>query len=102
MRPVEINQFDITMALHYDITMGNDIKRDAHCKITMRNDVARDIHCDVIMSNNIAMCTYHGTPMQNDIALNRFYYVFSALYLIIILLWVVWRKNKNMFMISPG
>ncbi len=34
-RPVEINQYDITMATHYDITMGNDITRDAHCKITI-------------------------------------------------------------------
>ncbi len=25
--PVEINQYDITMATHYDITMGNDIAR---------------------------------------------------------------------------
>ncbi len=30
IRPVEINQYDITMATHYDITMGNDIARDAH------------------------------------------------------------------------
>ncbi len=25
IRPVEINQYDITMATHYDITMGNGI-----------------------------------------------------------------------------
>ncbi len=24
---------------HYDITMGNDIARDAHCDITMSNEV---------------------------------------------------------------
>ncbi len=47
VRPVEINQYDITMATHYDITMGNDIARDTHCEITMGNDVSRDIHCDV-------------------------------------------------------
>ncbi len=29
---------------HYDITMGNDIARDAHYDITMGHDVARDIH----------------------------------------------------------
>ncbi len=47
---MEINQYDITMVTHYDITMGND--------------VARDIHCDVTMSNDIAMCTYHGITMH--------------------------------------
>ncbi len=26
------------MASHYDITMGNDIARDADCEITMGND----------------------------------------------------------------
>ncbi len=42
---------------HYDITMGNDVDRDAHCNITMGNDIARDIHCDVIVSNGVAICT---------------------------------------------
>ncbi len=64
--PVEINQYDITMATHYDITMGNAIARDAHCEITMGNDIARDINCDVKMSNDIAMCTYHGITMHNE------------------------------------
>ncbi len=94
IRPVEINQYDITMATHYDITMG----RDAHCEITMGNDVARDIHCDITMSNDIAMFTYHHVTMHNDIAMNLFYYVFSALCLIMILLWIVCNKNKNKFM----
>ncbi len=44
IRSVEINQYNITMATHYDITMGNDIARNADCDITMGNDVARDIH----------------------------------------------------------
>ncbi len=35
IRPVEINQYDITMATHYDITIGNDIAKDVHCKIAM-------------------------------------------------------------------
>ncbi len=35
--PVEINQYDITMAPHYDIIMGNDIAVDVHCEITMGN-----------------------------------------------------------------
>ncbi len=95
IRPVEINQYDITMATHYDITKGNDIARDAHFEITMDNDVARDIHCHVIMSNDVAMYTCHGITMHNDITMNLFYYVFSALCLIMILLWVVWNKNKK-------
>ncbi len=45
IRPLEINQYDITMAIHYDITMGNDVARDAHCEMTIGNDVAIDIHC---------------------------------------------------------
>ncbi len=69
-RPVEINQYDIIMATHYDITMGND--------------VARDIHCDVTMSNDFAVCIYHCITMHIDIAMNLFYYVFSALCLIVL------------------
>ncbi len=84
IRPVEINQYDITMATHYDITMGNDIARDALCELTMGNDVARDIHCAVIMSNDVAMCIYHGITIHNDVPLNLFYYVFSALCLIVL------------------
>ncbi len=51
IRPVKINQYDITIFTH-DITMGNDIARDAHCEITKGNDISRDIHCDVIMTPN--------------------------------------------------
>ncbi len=47
---MEINQYDLTMATHYDITMDNKIARDAHCETTMGNDVAMDLHCDVTMS----------------------------------------------------
>ncbi len=99
---MEINQYDIVMATHYDITMGNDIASDAHCKITMSNDIARDIHCDCTMSNDVAMCTYHGITMHNDVAMNLYSYVFSPLCLIMILLWVVWNKNKNKFMFDPS
>ncbi len=126
IRPVDINQYDITMATHYDITMGNDIARDSHCEITMGNDAASDIHCDVTMgndiardvyfeitmsndvardihydvtmSNGIAMCTYHSVTMHTDVAMNLFCYVFSALCLSMILICGVWNKNKNMFM----
>ncbi len=55
IRPVEINRYDITMATLYDMTMGNDVARDAHCENSMGNDVARDIHCDVTMNNDIDM-----------------------------------------------
>ncbi len=33
IRSVEINQYDITMATHYDITMCKDFARDAQCAI---------------------------------------------------------------------
>ncbi len=94
---MEINQAsgdNITMAIYYDITMGNDVTRDVHCETKMGNDVARDIHCDVTMSNDIDMCTYHGITMHNDIAMKLFYYVFSALCLVMILLWVVCNKTR--------
>ncbi len=84
IRPVEINQYDIKMATNYDITMGNDVVRDAHYEITVGNDVDRDIHCDVTMSNDIAICTYHGITMHNDNTMNCFYYIFSALCLIVL------------------
>ncbi len=32
--PVEINQYDSTLAT-YDVTMGNNVARDTHCEITM-------------------------------------------------------------------
>ncbi len=51
IRPVEIKQYGITMATHYDITMGNDI--------------ARDVHCEITMGNNVAMCTYHDITKAN-------------------------------------
>ncbi len=70
IRPVKINQYNITMA--------------THCEITMGNDVARDSHCDVTMSNDITMCTYQGITMHNDVVTNIFHYVFSALCLIVL------------------
>ncbi len=77
---MEINQYDITMATHSDITMGNDIGRDVHCEITMGNDIARDIQCD-IMSNDVAMYTYHAITMHNE----PFLLCISAVCLIMIL-----------------
>ncbi len=78
------------------------IGRDAHCKITMGNYVARDIHCDITMSNDIAMYTYHGITMHNDVAMNLFFFVFSTLYLIMILLWVICNKSKNKFVFDQS
>ncbi len=83
--------------------MGNNVARDAHCEITMGNDVARDINCDVTMSNDIATCTYHGITLHNNISMNIFYYVFSALCLIVLFYYgVVWNKNKNKFMFDQS
>ncbi len=50
----------------------------------MANYFARDIYCDVTMSNDSTMCTYHGITMHNNIAMNLFYYVLSAIYLILL------------------
>ncbi len=47
---MEINQYTITTAAHYDITKGNYVARDMHCVITIDNNVVKDIHCDVTMS----------------------------------------------------
>ncbi len=99
---MEINQYNLTISTHYDITIGNDVARDAHCEITMDNDIARDIHCDVTISNDIAMCTYHGITMNIDIAMKLLYYVVSALCLIMILLWVVCNENKNNFIFDQS
>ncbi len=75
-RPVAINQYDITMATHYNITMGNDVSRDTHCNI------ATDIYCDITLSNDVAICTYHGITVHNDVAMNLFYNVFSSFWLV--------------------
>ncbi len=71
-------------ATHYDITMDNGIVRDAHCEIPVGNDVAMDINCDVTISDDVAMFTYRDIIMHNDIAMNLFYYVFSALCIIVL------------------
>ncbi len=86
---------DIARDAHCDVTMGNDIPKDIHCDVTMGNDIPKDIHCDVTMSNDFAIYTYHGITMHNNVDMNLFYYVFSALYLIMIVVWVVYNKNKN-------
>ncbi len=50
---MEINQYDITMATHYDITIGNNVARDAHCEITIGNVVARDIQVMLLLCVHI-------------------------------------------------
>ncbi len=100
---MEINQFDITMVIHYDITIGNDIARDVHCEITMGSDVAKGIHCDVTMNNDVAMCTYHGITTHNDIAMNLFLLsILCSMPNCVILLCVVWNKNKNKIMFDQS
>ncbi len=64
---------------HYDITIGNDIARDAHCNIAKGNDIDRDIHCCITIYNVIAMCRYDGITMYNDVAMNLFYHVLLQL-----------------------
>ncbi len=76
---MDINLYDITMNIHYDIIIGNDVAIDVHCEITMDDHVARDVHCDVTMCNDVAMCTHHDITMHNDVVMNIFSYVFSTL-----------------------
>ncbi len=106
IKPVKINQYDITMSTNYGITMGNDLASGVQCEITMDNDIARDIHCDVTMitmGNDVAMYgTYHGITMHNDVDMSLFYYVFSALCLIMILLWIIMTKINNKFMFDQS
>ncbi len=94
IRWVEINQYDITMATLYDITMGNDIARDVHSEITMDNNIARDIHCDVTMSNDIAMSfgllkyrytntTHMFSPDWSNTHLFLLYYLLKTLHFIV-------------------
>ncbi len=67
-------------AIYYDITMDNDIAWMPIVTSQLINDVTMDIHCDVTMSNNVAMCTYHGITMH-DFAL-YFYYVLLGLFML--------------------
>ncbi len=96
---MEINQASgdqsVRGARHYDITMGNDITRDAHCDIIISNDVTMDIHSDVTVSNDVAICTYHCITMHNDVAVNLLFCISMPIY--VILLWVVCDKNMFMF-----
>ncbi len=79
IRPLEINQYDITMATP-DITMGND--------------VARDSHCDVTISNGIAMCTCGYEPLL--------LWILCSMPKCVILFCIVWNKNKNKFVFDQS
>ncbi len=89
------------MATIYNITIGNDIARDAPCEIAMGNDVARDIHCDITMSNDIASCV-HIMASQCIMMLLWKKILLYAWLCNFILLWVVWNKNKNKFMFDQS
>ncbi len=97
IRPVAINQYDITMATLYDITIGN-VVRDTHCEIIMGNIVAMERYGDVTMSNYVA--TSHGITMHNDFAKNLFF--MYSLPNCLILLCVVWNKNKSKIMFDQS
>ncbi len=75
----------ITMDTHYDITLGNDVAKNAH----FGNDVTRNIHCDITMHNDVAM---------NLLLLCILCYMPNC----VILLWVVWNKNKNKFVFDQS
>ncbi len=53
----------------------------------------------IMMSQWVSMCTYHGITVHNDVAMNIFYYfllcILWSMPNCVILLWVVWNKNKN-------
>ncbi len=103
IRPVEINQYDITIATHYDITMDNDIARDAHCEITIGHDVARDTHCDVTMGNDITMCAYIMASQYMTL-IWTFYYVFFGLCLIVLFYYGQYglKTRTSLCLISMG
>ncbi len=52
---------------HYDITMGDDVARDANCNITIGIDVPIPNHCDITISNHIAMCTSQSLMVLYEI-----------------------------------
>ncbi len=62
------------------------------------------IHCDVTMTNDISMCTYHVITTHNDIAMNLFYYVFAALWPIVLYyyMWYGIRTRTSSCLISLG
>ncbi len=56
------------------------------------------------MSSGIAMCTYHDITMHNDVAMKFFYYVFSALCLIVLFCYGQYgiKTRKSSCLISVG
>ncbi len=84
--------------------MSDDVARDTHCEITINNYIARDIHCDGTMSNDIVMYTYQGITVHNDIVIKLFYYIFSALCLIVLFCYGFYgtKTRKPLCLISLG
>ncbi len=78
---MEINQYDITIATHYEITMVNSIARGILYEIMMGDIFA--IHCDVTMSNNVIMLTCQCITLHNDVSVILFYYELSAVCLMV-------------------
>ncbi len=81
IRPVEINQYDITMSTHYDITrvmtlLGIPIVKSQWVMMLLGTS-----KCDVIMSNDVVMCTlylYHGITIYNELLQTSFIMYYYA------------------------
>ncbi len=65
IRPVVINQYDITMATHYDITMGNDVARDAHCEIVVFSLVSKWDEKLVVWNKNKNKFIFNQSRLEN-------------------------------------
>ncbi len=101
--PVEISQYDITMATLYDITVGNDVARDAHCKSQC---VMMLLGLSIVMSQWVMTLLYvHIISSQ---CIMMLLWTFSIICILcsmpnyVILLWVVWNKKKNKFMFDQS
>ncbi len=97
---MEINQAsgDQSMlgATHYDITMGNDIAKNAHCDIIML------LGTSIVMSQwVIALLCVHIIASQCIMTLLwTSFYVLLCLFMLF--LWIVWNKNKNKFVFDQS
>ncbi len=103
MRPVEINQYKITMIPLMTSQWAMTLLGMPTVKSQWVIMLLGTTNCDVTMRNGISMCTYHDIIMHNDVTMKLFYYVFSALCLIVLFYeWVVWNENKNKFMFDQS
>ncbi len=60
IRQLEINQCNITMATHYDITRVNDVARAIYCDVTMHNDVDMNLFYCVVSAPCLIVLFYYG------------------------------------------